>query len=289
LDWSTYDNELFIYTNGSSAFTSILDSTTLSNGYPIQIVHSVSSITVTQSEYESVANGTVTVPGSPPSQTFFTSTQVSSTNYFYYLSETRDTNGNLISWYLASTTNDSLHSQQVSLSESGGNDENAPDFVAKTTNTLDTLGNVILSVSDFEFAGFGSFSDVTSNSYVFNQKGQILTSISQFDSGADGTIDSLTVTTFTYDKSGNITGQDAKQFTGDGTFQGETVTTHVFDQFGNMVHTETKLLDANGAVTGRTTDTEFYVPRGQALKDPPGFERFINRIRAGRSHGMHGK
>jgi hypothetical protein len=169
--------------------------------------------TNTGNGYRDVTDQTTTTAEGQSSETITTVTGMNSTNYYRYLSEVRDMNGNLTSWSLSSFTNDSLHSQQFTLIEEGTTDEANPFFVEQDSTTFDSFGNVLRSTTDVDFLG-NSFSTVVSNTYVIDAKGRDLSSISQTDSGGDGTVDAVTQTFFTYDKAGNVSVQDVKQFWG---------------------------------------------------------------------------
>jgi len=277
IELTNYETAVLFHTNDSSS-VSIDNSITLTNGYPFSIVHSVTTSTYRSTDSRDVTYKTTTAADGTGYVTIITLTADFSTNYRRYFSETRDTNGNLLSWTLNSWTNDSLHSQQFTLFEAGENDEFNPYMIEMDTNTFDSFGNVILSTSQVQFDGYSS-STVTSNSYVIGKQGRILSSASQTDYDADGTVNSLRATTFTYDKFGNVSVEDTKQFAGNGTFQTETVSSSVTDQFGDVLYMETIGLDANGIVTGRAEQADTYVPKGHAYDHHSAIEHFIGQSR----------
>jgi hypothetical protein len=264
--------------------------------------------TNTGNGYRDVTDQTTTTAEGQSSETITTVTGMNSTNYYRYLSEVRDMNGNLTSWSLSSFTNDSLHSQQFTLIEEGTTDEANPFFVEQDSTTFDSFGNVLRSTTDVDFLG-NSFSTVVSNTYVIDAKGRVLSSISQTDSGGDGTVDAVTQTFFTYDKAGNVSVQDVKQFGGDGTFQTEAVSTFTYDRagnvsvqdtkqfgsysafqtetvstfdhdrFGNQLSAESTTRNANGTLTASSSDEEEYVSRGQAFDRPNAGQHFADQVR----------
>src|SRR5204863_2606138 len=139
-DWRYYETNVFNYGKDPSSFSAIDDSITLSNGIP-WIEHAITTSTSDSNEFRSITDRTVTAPDGKSVETITTTTDDYSSDHSRYLMEVRDLGGNLIYWSLSAWTNDPLHSQQVILLESGGNDESSPFFVERDTNTLDPLGN----------------------------------------------------------------------------------------------------------------------------------------------------
>jgi len=276
---SYYDTNIWNFSKDGSLLSIVDDSVLLTNGYPFQVQHSITTTSYNGNEFREVIDRTVTMPDGHSVETITTATDESSSDYRRDFSEVRNVEGNLLSWSLNSWTNDPAHSQQFTLFEFGENDESSPDFVEKSTNTLDSFGNAILSTVETEFGGF-VWSSVTSNSYVIDQNGKVLSWTSETDNGADGTIDGTTIATLAYDKAGNLTKQDSKSFGADASFQLETVAVFSYDKFGNLINEEDRFLNADGTATGRSTFTTAYVPRGHSFDHPPAVQHFLDQIRA---------
>src|ERR1041385_5630479 len=118
-DEENFEKTSFIQTNGPSSFMSITDSTTLRDGALYSTGHSITTSTNTGNGFRDVTDQTTTTANGQSSETITTVTGMISTNYYRFLTEVRDTNGNLTFWSLSSSTNDSLHSQQFTLIEEG--------------------------------------------------------------------------------------------------------------------------------------------------------------------------
>jgi hypothetical protein len=268
-NFTYYDTNVSTFSKNPSQVDIVDDYLTLSNGLPFEQLHSASIFIFSTNGSTGMVDRIWTPAGGSPVETITTSASEVSTNFNRAFEEVRDVSGDLISWNVNAWTNDPLHFQQIYFTQFGGTNESDPNFISIVTNTVDSYGNVILSVSYEDSYGY-VFTDTGSNSYTLDSNGRPLVEVSTTDSGSDGTIDFTSVTTFKYDKAGNLVLSDSKSYGADGVFEGETVETYSFDKFGDLLSQETTSLDVNGNIVSRAVSANTWVPRGQSFERPAG-------------------